>query len=243
LPGAIAADFARWRPSVFPGVPAVWRALAASAGALDSLRLGISAGAPLSAEVARDFAAKFGRRLHGFYGSSETGGIAYDATGRATLAGGVGQALRGVSLTFRRGQRLVVSSPAVVTHGNRRRDGRLGAWVMADRVASDSRGSLTLHGRRGTFVKVAGRRINLVEVTGRLRRLAGVSDAWVGLRARGEGALGAVVVTTRPVAELRAALQADTPAWKIPRHWIAVASLPMTARGKTDTRALRRLIS
>jgi len=42
--------------------------------------------------VARDFAARFGRRLHSFYGSSETGGIAYDRGGRAALEGGVGQA-------------------------------------------------------------------------------------------------------------------------------------------------------
>ncbi|HET7538026.1 MAG TPA: AMP-binding protein, partial [Candidatus Didemnitutus sp.] len=61
LPHAIAADFARWKPTVFPGVPAVWRALGSSDVSLDSLRLGISAGAPLSPDVARDFAARFGR--------------------------------------------------------------------------------------------------------------------------------------------------------------------------------------
>ncbi|MBM3854724.1 MAG: long-chain fatty acid--CoA ligase, partial [Verrucomicrobia bacterium] len=56
LPHAIAADFAHWRPTVFPGVPAMWRALAASGVALPGLRLGISAGAPLPPEVAREFA-------------------------------------------------------------------------------------------------------------------------------------------------------------------------------------------
>ena len=94
LPHAIATDFMRWHPTVFPGVPAVWRALAASEVELNSLRLGVSAGAPLPVEVARDFAARFGKRLHNFYGSSETGGITYDKTGLSTFRGGVGRILR-----------------------------------------------------------------------------------------------------------------------------------------------------
>ncbi len=242
LPHAIAADFARWRPTVFPGVPAMWRALAASELALPGLRLGISAGAPLLPEVARDFAARFGRRLHSLYGSSETGGVAYDRTGEATLAGGVGRALRGVKLTGLSGRRLLVSSAAVLTHGNRRRVGQLGAWLMPDRVALDGRGGVTLLGRRGTTVKIAGRRVNLAEVADRLRRLPGVREVWVGVSAGADPVLGAVVATRRTVAELRAALLADTAAWKIPKKLIVVAALPVTARGKPDIRALPAMV-
>jgi acyl-CoA synthetase (AMP-forming)/AMP-acid ligase II len=129
LPHAIAADFQCWQPTVFPSVPAVWRALAASAlpaAALTSLRLGISAGAPLDPLVARDFAARFGKRLHAFYGSSETGGIAFDRSGEATLRGGVGRPLQGVAIASRRGQRIEVSSAAVFTQSNRRRVGGRG---------------------------------------------------------------------------------------------------------------------
>jgi long-chain acyl-CoA synthetase len=253
LPHAIAADFARWQPTVFPGVPAMWRALAAADMRLDSLRLGISAGAPLPPEVARDFAARFGRKLHGFYGSSETGGIAYDPTGRATLDGGVGRAMRGVKLTWLKGMRLRVSSAAVLTHGNpwspsappqagkRRRAGKRGAWLMPDRVARDDRGNLRLLGRRGATVKIAGRRVNLAEVSDRLRRLPGVREAWVGVRTGNDPVLGAVVATGRTAAELRGELLADTAAWKIPKKLVVVAALPLTARGKTDTRALQAM--
>ncbi len=242
LPHAIAADFARWRPTVFPGVPAMWRALAASELALPGLRLAISAGAPLPPEVARDFAARFGQKLHGFYGSSETGGIAYDPTGRATLAGGVGRALRGVKLTALSEARLRVSSAAVLTHGNRRRVGTRGAWIMPDRVAMDARGGVTLLGRRGTTVKIAGRRVNLTEVSDRLRRLPGVREVWVGVSAGHDPVLGAVVATGRTAVELRADLLADTAAWKIPKKLVVLAALPLTARGKTDTRALQALV-
>ena len=241
LPHAIAADFARWRPTVFPGVPPVWRALAASDLTLPSLRLGISAGAPLPPEVARDFAARFGRPLHSFYGSSETGGIAYDATGRATLQGGVGRALRGVSLRGLNGSRLQVGSAAVLTHGNRRRTGGLGAWIMPDRAILDAHGGVMLLGRRGATVKIAGRRVNLSEVSERLRRLPDVRDVWVGVSAGTEPILGAVVATGRTAAELRTALHADTAAWKIPKKFAMVSALPVTARGKLDTRALQAM--
>lgn len=242
LPHAIAADFARWKPTVFPGVPAMWRALAASDVKLDNLRLAISAGAPLPPEVARDFEARFGRRLHSFYGSSETGGIAYDVSGRAALAGGVGRAMRGVALRAMSGARLEVNSAAVVTHGNRRRGTRGGAWLMPDRVAVDARGGVTLLGRRGTTVKIAGRRVNLLEVTERLRLLPGVSDAWVAVSGGAEPVLGAVVAGSRTAVELRAALLADAAAWKVPKRLIVVGTLPVTARGKADVRAMRAMV-
>lgn len=242
LPHAIETDFAQWKPTVFPSVPALWRALAASDVALGSLRLAISAGAPLPPEVARDFAARFGRRLHSFYGSSETGGISYDRTGQAALTGGVGRAMQGVKLTAQHGQRLRVSSAAVVTNGNRRRVGVHGAWLMADRVEIDQRGEVTLLGRRGQTVKIAGRRVNLAEVAGRLRRLPGVRDVWVGVSEGVEVVLGAVVASDRPVVELRTALHADTAAWKIPKKWAVVAEFPLTARGKPDGLALRKIV-
>jgi len=116
-----------------------------------------------------------------------------------------------------------------------------GAWIVPDLVAMDARGRLTLLGRRGTTVKIAGRRVNLAEVAARLRGLRGVRDVWVGVSAGAEPVLGAVMATGRSVADLRAALFSDTAAWKIPKKLIVVAALPLTARGKTDTRALQEM--
>lgn len=242
LPHAIADDFARWQPTVLPGVPAVYRALVAAelpAGALASLRRAISAGAPLPVETAREFEQRFGRRIHAFYGSSETGGIAYDRTGAATLEGGVGAALRGVTIVALRAGRIRVSSAAVVTTGNRRREGGHGAWIMADRVRIDGRGALTLLGRQGTLVKIAGRRVNLGEIAARLRRLPGTREVWVGVSTGPEAVLGAVVAGDRPAAELRSAMLADTAPWKVPKKWLVLPALPLTGRGKIDTRALQ----
>lgn len=241
LPHAIAGDFAQWLPTVFPGVPAVWRALA-SAGlepeSLASLRLAISAGAPLPPDSAREFFARFGRRLHNFYGSSETGGIAYDRSGDATILGGVGPAMKGVTVTGLRGGRIRVRSAAVFTHANRLRSGRLGCWTPPDLVALDGRGRLTLTGRIGRTVKIAGRRVNLGEIEARLRRLAGIREAWAGIGPGPHPALGAALAADRPASEIRAELLSDTPAWKIPKKWIVLPALPLTGRGKLDTRLL-----
>jgi acyl-CoA synthetase (AMP-forming)/AMP-acid ligase II len=245
LPHAIAADFARWRPTVFPGVPAVWEALAASGVApamLNSLRLAISAGAPLAPAAARAFAARFGRPLHAFYGSSETGGISFDRSGEATLFGGVGRPLRGVRVAALPGKRIRVCSAAVFTQANRRRCGRHGCWTPADRAVADGRGELTLLGRLGATVKIAGRRVNPAEIAARLRGLEGVRDAWVAASPGAHPLLGTVVATGRTEAELRAGLRSGAAAWKIPKKWVVVRSLPLTPMGKTDARALRAML-
>jgi acyl-coenzyme A synthetase/AMP-(fatty) acid ligase len=196
----------------------------------------------LPPSAAREFAARFGRRLHAFYGSSETGGISFDGSGGATLSGGVGRPLRGVRVTALPGRRIRVCSAAVFTRANRQRRGRHGCWTPGDRVVADERGRLILLGRRGATVKIAGRRVNPAEIAVRLRSLKGVSDAWVAASRGARPVLGAVVATGRTEAELRAVLQAGAAAWKIPKKWVVVRSLPLTPTGKADTRALRAML-
>jgi len=241
LPHAVAEDFRRWSPTVFPCVPAVWRALAAAEvdpGFLRSLRLPVSAGAPLPPDVAREFAARFGLRLRNFYGSSETGGISFDRSGAATLTGGVGRALRGVRIDRLRGERIRVRSAAVFTSANRTIRNNLGCWIPPDRVTVGARGELSLAGRRGSMVKVAGRRVSLTEVELALRKLAGVREAWVQIGPAPNAVLGAALASDRTASELRAEMLPTVAAWKIPKRWVVLPSLPLTARGKVDTRGL-----
>lgn len=249
LPRAILADCATWRPTVFPGVPVLWRALAEMDGAdatgrvtLPGVRLCISAGAPLSVDVALGFRARTGLTLHNFYGSSETGGIAYDRAGRDTLAGSVGRAIRGVGVRLMPGKRLRVSGDAVFTHGNRSMVRGKGSWTLPDLATIDARGRITIVGRRGSTVKIAGRRVGLGDVAARLRALPGVDDVWVGFGGRTEAALGAAVATAMSKAQLRELLSRSTPAWKIPKLWHVSPSLPVTARGKLDVKALQRIL-
>lgn len=237
LPHALAADIARWRPTVFPAVPALLNALAQAdlpASALASLRTVISAGTRLSPEIARAFFQKFNLRAHSFYGSSETGGISYDRTGEATLAGrSVGTPLDGVTVTPARGGRLRITSPAVTGRGS---------FTPADLALVDERGELVLQGRAGRLVKIAGRRLDLGDLERLLRAVSGVRDAFACVHPDTPDELAAVLATSLDLPSLRTLLRREFAAWKIPRRLVLIAEFPVTARGKTDTRALQALL-
>jgi len=237
LPNVLAADCARWHPTVFPAVPTLLRALVrAEVDPADfaSLRLVISAGAALPPEDARSFADKFHRRVKGFYGASETGGITYDRTGDATLTGrSVGMPMEGVSLHWRRGRRFEVRSAAVMEKGG---------FVPADRGQLNELGELVLLGRAGRLVKIAGRRLDLAEIETSLRAVPGVRDACAMAHPNRSDAIAAAVVTDLPSAELRQALRSKLAPWKIPERLLVVPEFPHTARGKADRRQIAALL-
>lgn len=248
LPHPIAESIARWRPTVFPAVPALLRALVMAdvqPEQLSSLRTVISAGSPLSAEVASAFGQKFGRNVHSFYGSSETGGITYDRSGDAALtARSVGTPLPGVRLTFGRGGRFTVASAAVFTHGNRRRGTQGdGVHAPADLGVLNAEGELVLQGRTGRFVKIAGRRLDLGEVEQALKALPGVRDALVATHSGRVDALAAAVAGDVSGNELRTALRERLASWKIPKRIVVLPVFPLTARGKVDTGHLRTMLA
>lgn len=247
LPQAIAEAAQRWRPTVFPAVPALLRVLTIAdvpKASLASLRTIISAGAPLAPEVAQAFQAKFGRAVHSFYGSSETGGISYDRTGEAALTGrSVGTPLEGVTLSWGRAGRFSVASAAVMTLGNRRRrENGHGEFHMADIGRWTEQGELALLGRVGRVVKIAGRRLDLGEVERVLKGLPGVRDALVTPHAGRAESLAAAVATEWDAEAVRAVLREKLAPWKIPKKLLVLSAFPLTARGKTDTAKLTALL-
>lgn len=239
LPHALAADIVRWRPTIFPSVPALLRALAQAdlpENALASLRTVISAGSPLPAEIARAFFQKFNLRPYSFYGSSETGGITYDRSGDATLAGrSVGTPLDGVTITPARGGRIRVTSTAV--------QGRRGSFSPADRATFNEHGELVLQGRAGRLVKIAGRRLDLGELERTLRALPGVRDAFACLHPQNPDELAAVLATSLDATSARGLIRRELATWKVPRRLVFVPEFPLTARGKTDTAGLKNLLA
>lgn len=243
LPHALAAACAASRATVLPTVPAVVRALVAAAVApadLAGLRLVISAGARLEPALAAAFLHRFGRPVHNFYGSTETGGIAYDASGEETLAGrSVGHPLPGVVVNAGRGGSLEVSSPAVMTVGTRRRVGEDGAVRVADRGSVWGDGAILLTGRRRGFAKRGGHRIGLAEVEQAAMRLTGVQQALALAVVTGRGEqLALAVETTATAQEVRAALREVLSARCRPDLVRCWPRFPLTPRGKIDHAAL-----
>jgi acyl-CoA synthetase (AMP-forming)/AMP-acid ligase II len=237
LPRQLVEWIARYRVTVFPGVPALFRVLGTlPAGAkMTGLRTAISAGAMLGAETAAAFYARFGVKIHNFYGSSETGGISYDRTGDASLTGrSVGRPLRGVKVTVRDG-RITVASDAVATAARKWRLPDLGEW--------NRRGELVLLGRVGQGANIGGRKAHPLEIERALRAIAGVSDAHVWIEHRqGRDSLAAAVEARLARGAIEHALAAKLPAWKMPKYFVIAPELPRTARGKPDVARLKERV-
>jgi amino acid adenylation domain-containing protein len=108
-------------------------------------------------------------------------------------------------------------------------------------------GSIEFLGRRDSQVKIRGFRIELEEVEAHLERHPGVREAAVIDRAGngGDAVLAAFVVMREerplPSETLRRFLADSLPAFMVPAHFQAISRIPMTATGKIDRRALRRL--
>ena len=231
VPRQILRLIEEYEVTVLPTVPAILRALAQLEGTTrpPSLRLVISAGAPLTAEVAKSFHRRYGIKIHNFYGSSETGGICYDRTGTATLKGrSVGKPLTGVKVQIRRDGRVAVNSPA-------------GKATLPDLGEWNRYGELRLLGRVGEVANVGGKKVAPAEIERALLELHGISDAWVTVLQdkRGHDYLAAAVETTRARVEIEQELLRILPAWKLPKTWLLAPVLPRTDRGKLRTAKLK----
>ncbi len=247
LPRALLDGLARTGATVFPGLPVLFQKLAETDSApLPKMRLCISAGAPLSAATAEKFRARFELKIHSFYGSSECGGIAYDASDEAVSEGCVGEAMRGVRLVHD------VESGRVEVHGPAVGDGYFpetdesvlggGRFVPGDLVKRTPQG-LVLAGRVNDLINVAGRKLNPAEVETCLRKMSGVRDAMVfGVpnELRGEEPAACVVGKLTPD-QLRQFCVTNLAAWQVPRDFWIVDALPFNERGKVSRRALAEL--
>ncbi|WP_077088715.1 non-ribosomal peptide synthetase [Mycobacterium rhizamassiliense] len=107
-------------------------------------------------------------------------------------------------------------------------------------------GTLEFVGRADHRIKISGYRIELGEVEAALRRIPGVGMAVVALLSGSGGAevLAAAVCadTTNDAERIRAALADLLPTHMIPRHIVAVETIPFTDAGKIDRRAVARLL-
>lgn len=228
--------------AVVPAVPAMWQAWH-SAGILngEQIALAISAGAPLALELEHAIHAENEIKVHNFYGSSECGGIAYD---RSLLPRrdphSVGSALDGVQLIITEDGTLNVKSAAVAS----------GYWPMADDPALadaghfqtadlagiDANGSITLSGRRGETIHVAGRKVAPAEIERAIASLPGVDCCAVfGVPSNDPQRVEDIVACVNGdgnEAEWKALLQSHLKAWQIPRQWWRCSELSANARGK-----------
>jgi acyl-CoA synthetase (AMP-forming)/AMP-acid ligase II len=248
LPRAILNDLARTGATVFPGMPVFYEKLAGMEGAaaLPELRLCISAGAPLPARVAEAFSARYGVKVHTFYGSSECGGIGYDGSEECVYEEGfVGRAMRNVEIApaGEAGQ-IAVRSGAVGDGYYPEPDPEAlggGRFVPGDLVRMGERG-MYLAGRATDVINIAGRKLNPAEVEERLARCPGVRQVvvfGVASALRNEDAVACVSGSAEAEEVLRYA-RAVLSGWQVPRDVWLVDEMPVNERGKVSRRELAR---
>jgi long-chain acyl-CoA synthetase len=261
IPPSFCRDIESCGVTVFPGVPFMFDRMI---GAMGLERLPpplaklITAGAPIAPATVHEFKRRFGVKIHSFYGSSETGGIAYDASEDVADPLTVGMPMPHVGVSLMpldgadgKGGRVVVESKAVgrgYTGGSPDESaGTLagGRFLTADLGRFDEAGRLYLVGRISRTVNVAGRKVQPEEVERVLLEIPQVKEAAVfGLpdATRGERLVSCLAASPdlTPIDVRRHCARLLSP-HKIPRAIIILEQLPRTARGKIDRKALEGL--
>jgi long-chain acyl-CoA synthetase len=221
-------------------VPALWRTWHEAGAIPKNVRLAISAGAPLPLGLEQAALDELGLKIHNFYGSSECGGIAYDASETArTDAAAVGTAMQNISLSVGDNGCLVVQSQAVGESYWPKADPALGKGrFQTSDVAELINDTVFLRGRSGDQINVAGRKLDPDAIEHVLQQHPAVASCLAfGVPDRAD-ARGEIIVLCyemrSPVTtnELRQFLLERVPAWQLPREWCVVESLSPNQRGK-----------
>ncbi|MFI1195154.1 amino acid adenylation domain-containing protein [Micromonospora sp. NPDC020750] len=128
----------------------------------------------------------------------------------------------------------------------RHRDPGVRLYRTGDLVRWGADGQLRFLGRNDRQVKIAGHRVELVDVERRLRAQPGVRDAVV--FTTGDPVTGVrLCAALKPgpdgldVAGVRRAVEAELPPYARPQQWVTVAEFPLDRNGKVDLRAVGAL--
>jgi long-chain acyl-CoA synthetase len=221
-------------------VPALWRTWHQANAIPANVKLAISAGAPLSLNLEEAVYKMQGIKIHNFYGSSECGGIAYDAsTTPRQDAACAGAPMKNVSLLVAPDGCLQVRSKTVgLTYWP---DASLrleqGCFHTSD-LTEMKDGLVYIRGRAGDQINVAGRKVSPESIENVLLSHPEVQECLVfGVESKDEERKEIIVacVTGRSKLEenaLRTFLLQRLPAWQVPRDWIFVKSMEANQRGK-----------
>jgi long-chain acyl-CoA synthetase len=256
----------RWKPTMLPGVPPIYKALSDSPKAKDhdlrSIRLCVSGAMKLPAEIQQQFERISGAVLIQGYGMTETSPCTHcNPVGGTRKTGSIGVPLPGThckvvaqddpSVEVPPGQpgELAVAGPQVFRGYWGRSDAEGvftedGYVLTGDVAVMDDDGFFTIVDRKKDLIIAGGFNIYPSEVEEVLLSLPGVADAAVvGLPDRYRGETVKAYVVTAPGASLAEPdvlehCRAQLTAYKVPRTVEFRESLPRTVVGKVLRRVL-----
>jgi 4-hydroxybenzoate-CoA ligase len=256
------------QPTLFFGVPTLYAAMLAfpqgtPANSLQRLRLCVSAGEALPADIGRNFKAKFGVDILDGVGSTEMLHIYVSNRPRDVRYGTSGKPVAGYEIRLvdeagkdvgpgEIGEMLVKGPTAAEGYWNQRAKTRAtfeGEWMRTgDKYTRDAGGYYTYAGRTDDMFKVAGIWVSPFEVESALLAHEAVLEAAVVPAEDADGLLKPKAFVVLKAgrsgsAALTEALQAHVKAraggWKYPRWVEYTDSLPKTATGKIQRYKVR----
>jgi len=267
-PEAVFATLKQYQPTLFFGVPTLYAGMLAypqgtRANSSQRLRLCVSAGEALPAEVGKTFRDRFGVDVLDGVGSTEMlhqyvcnspGAVKYGTSGKPVP----GYAVRLVDEHGRDvpdgevGEMLVQGPSAAEGYWNQREKSRAtfeGGWTRSgDKYTRDAEGYYVYQGRTDDMFKVSGIWVSPFEVESALVGHEAVLEAAVVPKEDADGLLKPkAFIVLKPgktpanglEAELKEHVKAKAGVWKYPR-WIAfVDGLPKTSTGKIQRFRLR----
>jgi acyl-coenzyme A synthetase/AMP-(fatty) acid ligase len=248
LPEAVRRAAAGEPALTLAAVPALWSAWHQAGAIPEQVRLAISAGAPLSAALEKAVFESTGLKIHNFYGSSECGGIAYDAGSDPRAEDdGAGTPMCNVQVTVNEDGCVVVTSRAVGETYWPEPDAALGGGrFLTSDLGELKDGWVYLRGRSSDQINVAGRKVSPASIERALSQHSAVRECLVfGLPsddADRTEAIAACVAAGAGIGadELKQFLLARLPAWQVPRQWWLVESLSANSRGKLSRAEWRK---
>lgn len=240
LPVALrCAAHADWNLTV-AAVPALWHAWHKAGAILGNVRLAISAGASLPLSLERAVFEEHGVKIHNFYGTTQCGGIAYDATETPrTDESCVGRPLKNVQVEIGEGGALCVRSQAAgETYWPAPEPTLGGGSFLTNDLAEFRNGEVFLRGRTDDHINVAGRKVSPTIIEQALREHQAVAECVVFGVPSGSAdrmdLIVACVAADLPINrdELKQFLLERLPGWQVPREWWFVDSISSNGAGK-----------
>jgi acyl-CoA synthetase (AMP-forming)/AMP-acid ligase II len=230
------------------GVPALWHAWHKAGAIPANVRLAISAGAPLPLSLERAVFDECGLKIHNFYGSTQCGGIAFDASAVPRQEEShVGRPLANVGVAVGETGALRVESAAVgETYWPEPEPTLGGGHFQTCDLAEVREGEIFLRGRTDDQLNVAGRKVSPTVIEQALREHQAVEECVVfGVPSGAPDRMDLIVACVAADGssdreDLKQFLLARLPGWQVPREWWFVESISSNGAGKPSRAQWRR---
>jgi len=237
FPQEIISTTNKHKATVLVSVPIHYRSMKVDSLSAPSLKVAFSSSGVLNRSDAIHFHNKTGLGITEIYGSTETGGIAARSISEHT------ESWRPADVVSWKisGKRLSIKSPFISAEMEKDPEG---FCMTGDEVQPDKDNRFILLGRADGIVKVAGKRVDLLDVQNKILTLPTVIDALVIALPADKGresVIAAVVACKLNEHQLKKMMLEKLEPYAMPRRIKIVSSIARTTTGKIDRNKIEQI--